>query len=218
MKTVLICAAESRLADFHASLLFRQDLDLHVATRIDRALVSAVAARPHLVLVDRDFPDAERLIDSLRHDVLTRHYSIVVAAEGEMTPDEILLLEAGANAILRLPAGPEWDERLSRLLSVPTRRYARLPVQLHLTEPQSPFEWAGTVLNISANGMLVELRRELPVGAETVFAARLPEVPADVSGTARVVRAAGGRRFGLEFVALPPDAAARVRSFVSSAA
>ena len=52
----------------------------------------------------------------------------MVAARGDFDPSEVELLEAGANAILRLPAGPEWDERLPRLMDVPVRREARFTV------------------------------------------------------------------------------------------
>src|SRR5688572_8255419 len=99
-------------------MLWRQGLQRHEASRIEEALASAASARPQLIVIDRRLPRAHELIVSIRKNAAIRSCSIVVLARGDFETAEIDLLEAGANAILRFPAGPEWDERLDRLLKV----------------------------------------------------------------------------------------------------
>jgi hypothetical protein len=103
--------------------------------------------------------------------------------------------------VLRLPAGPEWDERLSRLALVPSRRAVRLPVRLQI-EGRTLLDLesvTGTILNVSATGFLVECDRLLELRVTVGFSFFLPGNPVAIAGHGRVVRAAGGGRFGIEF-------------------
>src|SRR5438034_9723846 len=124
MVSALICAHADLEKDLGQTLLWRQDVDRHVVGRLEEARMMAVAARPSIVVVDRDLPWSERLIQALREDPATRGLSIVVVARGDFDPREVELLESGANAVLRLPADSEGDRRLQRLVSVPVRKEA----------------------------------------------------------------------------------------------
>ena len=133
MSVVLVCTHAPTIdADLGGTLLFRQDVERQVFAKQDEARMFAVAARPRLVIVDRDLPWAGRFVAALREDASTRGLSVVVMARGDFDPGEVELLEAGANAILRLPAGPEWNERLQRLMDVPARKDARFPVSFQV--------------------------------------------------------------------------------------
>lgn len=125
MTAVLICSHGDVEQDLGATLLWREDIERHVIAKMEEAQMLAVAARPRLVVIDRDLPWAARVVAALREDPATRGLSLVVMARGDFDPAEVELLECGANAILRLPAGPEWNERLERLLDVPVRKEAR---------------------------------------------------------------------------------------------
>jgi hypothetical protein len=174
----------------------------------------AVAVHPRLVVVDRDLPQVQRLIESLRGDAATRELSIAVFARGPMEDREVLLLAAGANAVLRLPAGSEWDGRLAELLSVAPRRAVRLPVRLEFEARSAMDVVGGTVLNLSTSGMLVETRGRLEVGTDLDFSFLLaPEEP-HLDGSGQVVRMAGPRCFGVRFYGLEGDGQERVRAFV----
>ena len=129
MTAVLICSHGDLDGDLGGTLLCREDIERQVTTKLEEAQMLAVAARPRLVVIDRDLPWAARIVSALREDPSTRGLSLVVMARGDFDPAEVELLEAGANAILRLPAGPEWDERLERLMDVPgaRRRGSRCP-------------------------------------------------------------------------------------------
>jgi len=109
MVSVLICTHSELEKDLGHTLLWRQDVDRHVATRLEEALMMALAAHPSIVVVDRDLPWAGRLVTALREDPSTRGLSIVVIARGDFDPGEVELLESGANAILRVPL--EFEKR-----------------------------------------------------------------------------------------------------------
>src|SRR5438093_2132090 len=127
MAAALICSQEDLQPELGQTLLWRGGIERHVATRLEEARMMAVAAKPDIVVVDRDLPRADKLVAALRDDPSTRRLSIAIVARGDLDPSELELLEAGANAILRLPPGPDWDERLLRLLDIPAPPRAPLP-------------------------------------------------------------------------------------------
>ena len=129
---------------------------------------------------------------------------------------ELELLEAGANAILRLPASPEWDRRLARLAQVSLRRKARVAVHLKVEASLGPAEepFTADTLDLSETGMLVECGWPLELGSEVDFALQLPGPPGLLSGRARVMRLAAHHRYGLEFTDLGGEEYERLRAFV----
>ena len=113
MPAVLFVTPEPlRPKELERSVLSRQDVVGYAAHDFEEARMMALVTHPELVLIDRDLPRAEELILRLRADDLTREISLAVFARGEFEPSEVALLEAGANALLRLPVDPEWDLRL----------------------------------------------------------------------------------------------------------
>src|SRR5438552_19175874 len=132
MAAALICSQQDLQPELGHTVLWRTGIERHVATRIEDARMMAVAAKPDIVVVDRDLPRADQLIASLREDPSTRRLSIAIVARGDLDPVDVALLAAGANAILRLPPGPAWGARPVPLLHVRARRLARLPVALRV--------------------------------------------------------------------------------------
>ncbi len=200
MSVVLICThAENLETDVGGTLLWRQDVDRRLVAKPDEARMLAVAARPRLVLVDRDLPWAGRFLAALREDSSTRGLSVVVMARGDFDSSEVELLEAGANAILRLPGGPEWNERLQRLMDVPARKDARFPVsfQVEAASDGGRPEQA-QALNLSVSGMLLETQAPLGLRDDVRLRFTLPHAKAPLTVRAQVVRIAG-TQFGLEF-------------------
>src|SRR5574341_2114943 len=114
MRTVLICAGEAVVEQLAASAVWREGLERQVASSADQAMVMASAAKPVLVVVDRDLPRAEYLVEKLRAGPGTQRASIVIVAAGDHQSTELGLLTAGANTVLRLPPTAEWDERIQR--------------------------------------------------------------------------------------------------------
>src|SRR5437867_2006985 len=97
------------------------------------------------------------------------------------------------------------------------RRPARVPVRLQLEGrilSRVEAMW-GTVVNLSAGGMLVELGFPLAPGTDLDFSFRLPGEDAPVTGWGQVVRRATPSRYGVRFDGLKDDAIERLRRFVA---
>lgn len=217
MPSVLICAAAGPVADdLHASPVWRDDVDRHKADSMQSAMTLSVAAKPTLVVIDRDLPNAERLVQELRGKPATSGCSIVIVATGDSQPDEVALLEAGANAVLRHPPSPDWEERLGRLLSVPARRNLRMHVDLELDGFFGPEHHQGRVHNISRTGMLVEVPLRPGIGDQLRFKLHL-SMDMSLAGVARVVRLAGVNRFGCEFSEIGAWDVRRLEHFLETA-
>lgn len=216
MSKILICAPDPLTDDLHDTVIWRAGNERHVASKFEDAYVLAVAVHPDLILVERDLPRALRLVEDLRRDAATRAVSIAIAARGDLVDLELQLLQAGANAVIRLPAGQEWDERLSHLMQVPPRRATRVPVRLQFQGRTDRIEtvW-GAVLNLSVTGMLVEVTGALEVGTDLDFRVLLPDSAEHVRGTAQIVREGKKGRFGLHFYGLEGNGAVRVAEFVA---
>ena len=217
MSSVLICAAAGPVADdLHASPVWRDDMDKHNADSVQAALTLSVAAKPTLVVIDRDLPKAERLVQELRANVATSGCSIVIVATGDSQPAELALLEAGANAVLRHPPSPDWEERLGRLLSVPTRRNIRMHVDLELEGFFGTEHHQGRVQNISRTGMLVEVPVQAGIGDQLRFKLHL-SMDMNVAGVASIVRLAGANRYGCEFREIAAWDTRRLEHFLETA-
>ena len=216
MSFALICTEGAFDVDLADTLLWRGEVERHVVHSAEEGVAAARAWRPDMVVIDRDLAQAARLITEIRRDPKTRRISLIVVARADFGPVEIELLEAGANAILRLPASAEWDDRLARLIAVPGRREVRLPVHFELeTQRGSGVQAAvATVLNLSVNGILIETDRELRLGDDLDLRFNLPESGATVSGCGHIVRHAGRHRYGVEFYGLEADGPELVRNYV----
>jgi|RhiMethySRZTD1v2_1073278.scaffolds.fasta_scaffold202216_2 CheY-like chemotaxis protein len=218
MPVALICTQADLEPELGHTLLWRAGVERHLAGRLEDARMMAVAARPDIVVVDRELPRSDKLVAALREDPTTRGLSIVVAARGDFDPSEVELLEAGANAILRLPAGPEWDERLPRLMDVPVRREARFTVHFDVEATAGAGDpEAALAINLSMSGMLLESPIPLAVGDEIQLRFQIPESKSTVATTARVVRVASPGQYGVEFREVDKGASGDLQAFVHAA-
>jgi CheY-like chemotaxis protein len=216
MAAALICSQKDLRPELGHTVLWRTGIERHVATRLEDARMMAVAAKPDIVVVDRDLPRAGELIAALREDPSTRRLSIAIVARGDLDPVEVELLEAGANAILRLPPGPDWDERLVRLLDIPARREARLPVEFGVDTLGTGVgeRVPAQAVNLSRSGILIETTAELGVGDALELEFSLEGESVLAQGW--VVRHGAPRLFGVQFAPLPEYAAVRIERFVGS--
>jgi hypothetical protein len=218
MVSVLICTHSELEKELGHTLLWRSDVERHVVGRMEEARMMALAARPSLVVVDRDLPWAGRLISALREDSSTRNLSIVVVARGDFDPGEVELLESGANAILRLPLEFEGDERLERLLHVPVRKEARFSVSFRVDTyaADAGRPEPALALNLSQSGMLMEATGDLHVGEPIQMEFPLGEEPPPVQTQGRVVRVAAPSQYGIEFTDVDADVSTRIRHFIET--
>lgn len=218
MILALVCAPGPLDLELRDSVLYRRNVERRWARNAAQARAQAAADKPDIVVVDSMLPEAARLVAELRDDPLTRKVSIVALARGDFDPLELELIEAGANAILRLPPGPEWDDRLFRLVHVPVRKETRLPIHLQMS---AGFAAAGApipalVLNLSVHGMLLLCPGPLQVGDDLVFAFRLPDRPGIIQGSATIVRQMGEHQYGIELTHVDGEGRRLIREFAES--
>jgi DNA-binding response OmpR family regulator len=218
MSVVLICSPVSLEDGLRSTCLWREGMERRHASRAEEARALVSSARPRLVLVDRDLPGSVDLVRALRHDASTRQLSIAVVVRGQFASTEVDLLEAGANAILRFPTGPDWDDRLVRLLHVPIRRDGRFPVRfaVHAYAGVAGGSGQAVALNLSVNGLLLECPFPLAMGDELSLDLELTDSRPNVAATGRVVRVARAGRFGVELHRIEGEAGQEIRRFVES--
>jgi diguanylate cyclase (GGDEF)-like protein/PAS domain S-box-containing protein len=220
MLKVLVVGPESLSGVLGPTVLGRPDIDrVHVSG--ERAVETAAASHPQMVVIDLPRGEAVALVKSLRADPATRPTAIVWIHRGEPREAETELAVAGANAAIPLPLDPFlWDRRLEELLSVPVRRSRRIPVRL---KDWSSFvadaaEDEGAILNIGARGVLLESRRSFELGAKVGLSFELPGAGPAVAVVGQIVRLAGEEnglfRVGVEFLVYRGDARERIASFV----
>jgi len=218
MPSVLICAPNSVAEELSQTILWRDDIERRVTDQASEAIGMMISTKPDLIVVDARIGDAERFLSAVRQNPVTRPVSIVIVARDDVAPGAVLrFIESGANAILRFPIGPEWDDRLSTLLYVPQRKVARLAalVQFEATGDVIVTTVAGTVLNISENGILVETDVPLPLGTDIDFKIHLRDKPQPIIGCGQIVRQETPRRSGVRFYGLEADGLERIRRFVN---
>jgi hypothetical protein len=219
--TILICANASLEAELCRTLFWREDLERYVAERAEEARMLALATEPHVVVVDRELPGIESLVDALRNQTLPHAISIVALSHVAADPEDSDMMSGRVNAVLSLPAGPEWDDRLDQVLEVPARKQARYEVRFDIDTllRQTPTAHRGVALNMSAGGILIECGDlRLHPGDDVDLSLPFPGMDVPVEGRARVVRQPDPERLGLRFEAFAGDGDERVRHFLSNLA
>ena len=212
--SILICALDPLNETLHDTFIWRDGLERHVATTYRDAVVLGDSANPDLIVVDRDMPQAERLVGDLRLSRVTKEASIVVIASGPMNDAELGLLTAGANAVLRLPAGPAWEQKFGRLIEVPSRQSVEIPVRIGLRSAGRSGGSEGSILDLSESGVLIKCAASLRVGDAVDLGFRLPRARQLMAVQGRVTRATGDSHFGIRFVGLRGDQTEQVRLFL----
>jgi diguanylate cyclase (GGDEF)-like protein/PAS domain S-box-containing protein len=221
---LLIIAPDDLSLELSSTVLWRPDIERTHVPDPSVAITAAADLRPHLVVLGGvDLEATLGLVHAIRADPRSRPTAIAVLSRGLPAEGEDLLLEAGANAVLPNPVDPfVWDARLEELLSVPRRRYHRMPVRLRDWSAlvRDAEEMGGEVVNIGARGVLLETPAPLELGAKLGLTFRLPGDTTDVHVVGQVVRPAGGSdglwRAGVEFLVYRGDARERIVTFVES--
>jgi hypothetical protein len=215
--TILICAKPDLESDLSRTLFWREDLERYVAERAEEARMLALATEPHVVVIDRDLPGVKSLVDALHDQALPHPMSIVALSHEVADPQDADVSSGRVNAVLSLPPGPEWDDRLDRVLEMPTRKQARYDVRFDVeTLLQRAGPHRGLALNMSAGGILLECPGlGLHPGDDVALHLPIPGQQVAVEGRARVVRQPDPQRLGLRFEAFAGDGDAKVRDFLA---
>ncbi len=216
IRAVLISAIDlSR--ELHATALFRGNVERLNASGASDVKRHAQQGRLDVIVIDSAISGASGLVAALRQDPLTRPTAIVALGRSEFGLGQLDLLQAGANAILPLPPGADWDDRLMRLVHVPIRKETRLPADLTIEGGlRGGLRFEGRVLNLSVHGLLVECTNEVRIGDDLRLQFELPGGHGRVCGTGTVVRQAHDERFGVELTHIEGDGRVRIKRFVES--
>lgn len=170
---------------------------------------------------DSSLPDLIRRIRGLPKLRQVSVIALIPAGEKDTLDGEAL--DAGANAVLRRPLDPMHLEAwLAKLLSVPRRVDARIPVQGQVVGTRrdaAAGHFYGLSRNLSVNGMLLASPIRL-VGSDLDIEFHLPETGRRVRAIGRVIREAKEvgwpyLGYGVEFVFLPPDSLEGLVSLVA---
>src|SRR5262245_59219760 len=119
MAVVLICSSRSLERDLEGTVLFRADIRRETVRTAGDAQTRLNSGGISLVCLHRQVSGLEGLVRAIRKSPTLKKISIVILSEDDFDPSEVELLEAGANAILRLPVESDFNERLGRLMDVP---------------------------------------------------------------------------------------------------
>ncbi len=203
--------------ELQGTLLWRHNVRRIPATSTEDVRRAVAREGADILVVDSAHPQAAEAAITLRSDPLTREMSIVALGRSEFGSVHVDLLQSGVNAILPLPPGPDWDDRLMRLVNVPVRRVTRFKVDLALEGGRRGGEaFAGRALNLSVHGLLLESRMALEIGEDLRLDFDLPGAHGPVRGTGMVVRETSPVLFGVELTSVEGDGRVRIKRFVES--
>ena len=193
-----------------------------------RALIAAIAESDARLVVlgsrlpDLALPDA---IHRIRSSNATRHISVLVLLPmSEPSELDRLAMEAGANAVMRRPFDQgRLDSWIAKLLSVPRRIDARVPVQGQVVGTPTAAavgHFFGLSRNLSVNGMLLASPTRLDEHPDVELEFNLPGKGGVLRALGRIVREAREVSwpylgYGVEFLFVPPDSLAAISRLVT---
>ncbi len=199
------------------TVLFRRNVERLPADDAEGVRRLADAGRVDVVVIDSALPGAPAVVAALRQDPTTRATAIVALGRSEFGFDHLALLESGANAILPLPPGQDWDDRLMRLIHVPVRKTSRFPVNLSLQGGlRDGASFAARVVNLSVHGLLLECRQGLKVGEDVRLIFDMPKGHGPIEARGTIVRQALADRFGVELTQVEGDGRVRIKRYVEA--
>jgi len=203
--------------ELRETLLFRDNVARIHASGVDEVKQAVQAGQVDIVIVDAALPNAPAVAAALRSEPLTRGLSIAGLGHSDLGLVLVRLIDSGVNAILPLPPGADWDDRLMQLVHVPARKVARFPVNFAVgigRADAEPFE--GTVLNLSVHGLLLLTSFPLEIGEDLRLAFTLPKSSSKIRATGTVVRLAQPEGVGIELTSVEGDGRVSIKRFVEA--
>ena len=187
------------------------------------ALAQARREHPDVIVADLHMPgmDGDSLCQEIRADAQLRETPVIVVISGENSLDRARAVRAGANDVVAKPISRislvEAVSRFLRSSRQPGLERVEMKTNVCIRGPGS--EAWGRSLNLSRGGIFVAADRIIPLETEVEIEFQLPESPAPLASTARVVWGRersrhGPRGMGLQFLALDRKSTHQIESFV----
>jgi response regulator RpfG family c-di-GMP phosphodiesterase len=205
---------------FQETILRRRHQVILTALAGGEGLQKARMERPQLIIFGFDLFDmtAPEFCREVRADPDLRNASLLLVCDRENAEHADLCLSAGCNDVIFRPLQrDELDEKVSRLTSIPSRRQLRTITRIEVSLENNGRFILGRSLNISANGMLLEVDRVLPGDGKLRIHFYLPGDPKPMQIIGEVLRAEFTgtlAKYGVRFVATDDDQRARIERFV----
>ena len=205
---------------FQETILRRRDSAIFTALAGTEGLQKARAELPHLIIFGYDLFDmsAPEFCREIRDDAATRGTSLLLVVDREHQNHADLCLSAGCNDVIYRPLQRrELDQKVEKLTSIPVRRQLRTITKIEVSLEKNGRFILGRSINISANGMLLEVDRVLPGEGSVRLHFYIPGDPKPLQVEAAVLRAefAGTMaKYGVRFANLSDDERERIDRYV----
>ena len=205
---------------FQETILRRRDMQILTALAGSEGLAKARMERPNLIIFGYDLFDmaAPEFCREIRADDATKAISLLLVCDRNAPDHGDLTLSAGCNDVIFRPLQkPELDEKVERLTRIPVRRQLRTITKIEISVERDGRFVLGRSVNISSNGILVEVQRVLPQEGPMRLHFYLPGDPRPLQLTAEVLRAefAGSMaKYGMRFLETTDEDRERIARFV----
>lgn len=205
---------------FQETILRRRDKMIMTAMAGSEGLTKARVERPQLIIFAYDLFDmaAPEFCREVRADPVMRETSLLLVVDREHPEHADLCLSAGCNdAIYRPLQRRELDAKVQKLTSIPVRRSLRTITKIEISIERNGRFLLGRSLNISANGILIEVDRVLPGEGTIRLHFYLPGDAKPMQIEAHVLRAefvGTMAKYGLQFVSASAEERERIEQYV----
>ena len=205
----------------HETILRRRDTVIMTALAGSEGLTKARSESPQLIIFGYDLFDmnAPEFCREIRHHDETRGISLLLIADKEHEEHRDLCVSAGCNDVIFRPLQKrELDAKVAKLTRIPTRRQLRTITKIEISVEKNGRFILGRSVNISANGMLLELDRVLPGDGMIRLHFYLPGDPKPLQLQAEILRAefSGAQaKYGLKFINPTDDERERIERYVT---
>jgi response regulator RpfG family c-di-GMP phosphodiesterase len=205
---------------FQETILRRRDMQIMTALAGSEGLAKARMEKPNLIIFGYDLFDmaAPEFCREIRADGETKSISLLLVCDRN-TPDHgDLTLSAGCNDVIFRPLQkPELDEKVERLTRIPVRRQLRTITKIEISVEREGRFVLGRSVNISSNGILIEVQRVLPQAGPMRLHFYLPGDPKPLQVAAEVLRAeftGAMAKYGMRFIDPTAEDRERIARFV----
>jgi response regulator RpfG family c-di-GMP phosphodiesterase len=205
---------------FQETILRRRDSAIFTALAGSVGLQKARDEKPHLIIFGYDLFDmtAPEFCREIRDDALTRGSSLLLVVDREHQNHADLCLSAGCNDVIYRPLQRrELDEKVEKLTAIPVRRQLRTITKIEVSLEKNGRFILGRSINISANGMLLEVDRVLPGEGPVRLHFYIPSDPKPLQLDAAVLRAeftGTMAKYGVQFVNVSEEERERIDRYV----
>lgn len=205
---------------FQETILRRRNTIVITAIAGSEGLEKARSEQPHLIIFAYDLFDmnAPEFCREIREHELTRGISLLLVCDRDATHQSDLCLTAGCNDVIFKPLQRrELDSKVAKLTAIPVRRQLRTITKIDVSLENNGRFILGRSINISANGMLLEVDRVLPGNGIVRLHFFLPGDPKALELEAEVLRAEFSgtiAKYGVRFVNPMQEERERIEKYV----